>query len=156
MLFAISLKVNILPFTLKRVYIGPVHKNIFIKSTYFFLLYQNTFNTPREIQLKMNSFTRFEYVYHFERKSAGRSFFIPDSRDRLTFNSEWKLSDATCGRPHRSVPSCTSSSYLIHRAVSFHSRSSPVPFSSSSWTNTFTNRSWLFMVRKRVYGNTTR
>lgn len=61
---------------------------------------------------------------------------VPVSRQRLKLSSEWKLSEATCGRPQRSAPSSTCSSYLIQRAVSFHSRSSPSPHSSSSCTNT--------------------
>lgn len=76
----------------------------------------------------------------------------PDSKDLLTFNNEWKLKEATCGRPHLSVPSCTSSSYFIHRAVSFHSRSSPVPFNSSSWTKTCTNKS----IIENIYAWTAR
>lgn len=69
----------------------------------------------------------------FSSKSSKQT---PVSKQRLKLSNEWNDNDATCGRPHRSEPSSTSSSYLIQRAVSFHSRSSPTPINSSSCTNT--------------------
>lgn len=74
--------------------------------------------------------------------TPGRSFSLrsnrttPVSRQRLRLSNEWKDSEATCGLPQRSEPSSTSSSYLIQRAVSFHSHSSPLPTNSSNCTNT--------------------
>ena len=61
---------------------------------------------------------------------------LPVSKQRRRLSREWKLSEATWGRPHLSAPSSTSSSYLIQRAVSFHSFSSPSTCNSSSCTNT--------------------
>lgn len=46
-------------------------------------------------------------------------------------NSEWSDNVATCGLDHLLPPSSTSSSNFIHRAVSFHSSSSPSLTSSS-------------------------
>lgn len=74
--------------------------------------------------------------------TPGRSFSsrsmstTPVSKQRLRLSKEWNDKEATWGRPHLSAPSSTSSSYLIQRAVSFHSRSSPAPCNSSSWTKT--------------------
>lgn len=66
-------------------------------------------------------------------RSSKSSKTTPCSRNRRKLSNEWNDNGATCGRPHRSAPSSTSSSYFIQRAVSFHS--SILPCSSSNWTN---------------------
>jgi len=83
--------------------------------------------------------------------SSRSSSTIPVSKQRRRFSNEWKLKEATWGLPHRSAPSSTSSSYLIHLAVSRHSHSSPLPCSSSSWTNNSCGE-WSYIFLKVSWG----
>lgn len=62
------------------------------------------------------------------------NLLIPFSNPFLSSSKLWNVSEATWGFPQRLVSS-TFSSNLIHRAVSFHSISSPCFVSSSSSTN---------------------
>ena len=62
------------------------------------------------------------------------SSVIPFSNPFLNSSKLWNVSEATWGFPQR-LESSTFSSNLIHRAVSFHSISSPCFVSSSNSTN---------------------
>lgn len=65
---------------------------------------------------------------------GGYDYFIPFSRPFLSSSRLWNVKDATCGFPHR-FDASTSSSNLIHLAVSFQTIPSPLSVNSCNSMN---------------------